>query len=270
MKRYLASCVLEDLQQKMVFIGGPRQVGKTTLALQLIQAEDETSPGYLNYDLSHDREKMLNGDFPVDQKILILDEIHKYKPWRNLIKGFYDKLRSRHAFLVTGSAKLDHYHRGGDSLQGRYHYYRLHPLHLDEVDDLQRLLEFGGFPEPYLMADRRHWNRWQNERRRRVTFEDIASLESVRELNQLDLLATVLPEKVGGLLSIKNLAQDLSIAFATAERWIEILESLYYCFRIQPHHSKTLATTKKERKLFLWDWSLVQNQGARLENFVAV
>ena len=178
-------------------------------------------------------------------------------------------MKSRHQFLVTGSARFDYYRRGGDSLQGRYHYFRLHPLHLDEVDDAQLLFDFGGFPEPCLSGNKRSWKRWQNERRRRVLHEDLVSMEKVREVTQIDLLASILPERVGGLLSVKNLAQDLSVAFETADRWIQILENLYYCYRIQPWASKKLQTTKKERKVFMWDWSLCSDQGARFENFVA-
>ncbi|MBI2602619.1 MAG: ATP-binding protein [Deltaproteobacteria bacterium] len=269
MERYLKSFIIEDLKEKMVFVGGPRQVGKTTLALSLLKAADERDPAYFNYDDQKSRAAILEGRFPAHAPIVVLDELHKFKNWRNLLKGFYDTSRSYRKFLVTGSARLDFYRRGGDSLQGRYHYYRLHPLHLDEVSDMARLLVFGGFPEPYFKGNSRHWNRWQNERRVRVLQEDLISLEQVREVSQVDLLASVLSDRVGSLLSVKNLAKDLGVAFETADRWIEILENLYYCFRIQPYGTKELQTTKKERKLYMWDWSLCQTAGARFENFLA-
>ena len=269
MDRYLTSCIHSDLSEKMVFLGGPRQVGKATIALTLLGADSEDHPGYFNYDFAEMRHSILKGQFPSDETLIVLDEIHKHKDWRNLIKGFYDIMKSRHSFLITGSARLDYYRRGGDSLQGRYHYLRLHPLHLDEVDDFDTLLKLGGFPEPFLSGDKRSWKRWQNERRKRVLQEDLISMESVREVSQVDLLATSLPERVGSLLSVKNLAKDLKVAFETADRWIQILENLYYCFRIQPWASKKLQSTKKERKVYMWDWSLCQNPGSRIENFVA-
>lgn len=275
MKRYLDKIIREDLGEKMVFLGGPRQVGKTTLALKLLPGADERHPAYLNWDSLPARRQLLAGELPSGEKLIILDEIHKYKAWRNLVKGFYDTQKSHRSFLVTGSARLDHYRRGGDSLQGRYHYHRLHPLSLQEISasptrqDLEQLLTFGGFPEPLIKANRRHWLRWQNEHTSRVVREDLFTLERVKEVSQLELLASVLPERVGSPLSVNNLRTDLCVAFETADRWITILENLYYCFRIAPFGVSRLRAATKEQKLYLWDWSLCLNEAARFENIVA-
>lgn len=183
--------------------------------------------------------------------------------------------KSRKKFLIIGSARLDHYRHGGDSLQGRYHYYRLHPLSLYELNakpqqsDLEVLLKFGGFPQPFLKQDTRHWRRWQRERQSRVIQEDLISLEHVKEVSQLQLLAQLLPDRVGSVLSIANLRQDLSVAFETADKWVGIFENLYYCFRIMPYGLPQLRAVKKEKKLYLWDWSLCQDEAARFENLVA-
>jgi predicted AAA+ superfamily ATPase len=274
-KRYLTGPIRQDLAEKMVFLGGPRQVGKTTLALSIIPGADESNPAYLSWDVPESQRLLLKGGLPAEQPLIILDEIHKYKRWRNLVKGFYDRYKSRKEFLITGSARLDHYRRGGDSLQGRYHYYRLHPFSLYELNkkpqesDLETLLKFGGFPEPFLKHNTRHWKRWQRERQSRVIQEDLLSLEHVREVSQLQLLAQMLPDRVGSVLSIANLKQDLSVAFETADKWIGIFENLYYCFRIMPYGLPHLRAVKKERKLYLWDWSLCQNEAARFENLVA-
>ena len=276
MDRYVGAAVAADLKEKMVFLGGPRQVGKTTLALSLLEGESgEAHPAYLNWDDVGSRKALLQGALPADQDLIILDEIHKYKGWRNLVKGFYDLNKSRKRFLITGSAKLDHYRRGGDSLQGRYHYHRLHPLSLYEISntptqsDLHHLLQYGGFPEPFLKGNTRHWKRWQRERRSRVIQDDLISLEQVKEVSQLDLLASVLPERVGSPLSINNLKGDLSVAFETADRWVTILENLYFCFRIQPYGLPKLRAVRKEKKLYMWDWSLCEDEAARFENLVA-
>ena len=274
MDRYIQSAVLDDLQKKMVFVGGPRQVGKTTMALNILGG-DEQHPAYFNWDFADDKRKLLAGGLPSNQPLVVLDEIHKFKQWRNFIKGLYDKNKSRTSFLITGSARLDYYRKGGDSLQGRYHYYRLHPLSVYELnrtpspEDLQALLIFGGFPEPFLAQSERDWKRWQRERISRVIHEDLVSLEQVKEVSQLDLLAVLLQDRVASLLSINSLREDLSASHEAIDRWVRILENLYYCFRIRPFAAKRIKALKKDRKFYLWDWSLCRDPGSRFENLVA-
>jgi predicted AAA+ superfamily ATPase len=259
----------------MVFVGGPRQVGKTTLALSFLPGGSESDPCYLSWDHPAARKTLLAGGLPAGCGIVALDEIHKFKGWRNLVKGLYDTNKSSRRFLVTGSARLDHYRKGGDSLQGRYHYHRLHPLSLVELGrgagarELGQLLQFGGFPEPFLKAGDRHWKRWQREHLSRVVREDLVSLEQVRELGQIELLTQMLPDRVGSPLSVNNLRGDLEVSFETADRWIRILENLYFCFRISPFGLPKLRAVKKERKLYLWDWSVCAEEAARFENLVA-
>lgn len=275
MRRYLEAQVKEDLKEKMVFVGGPRQVGKTTLDLQLLKAKDETHPAYLNWDIPRVQRMLMHGEIPGGEDFLVLDEVHKYKKWRNLVKGLYDGNKTKKRFLITGSARLDYFSKGGDSLQGRYHYHRLHPLSLHELssrpskEELDLLLRFGGFPEPFLKANLRHWKRWQIERQERVVQEDLISLESVKDVAQLKLLSNILPTKVGSPLSVANLRQDLGVAFETADKWVSIFENLYYCFRIQAYGFSMARAANKEKKVYLWDWSLVDDPAARFENMVA-
>ena len=274
MDRYPTRHVVDDLQRKMVFVGGPRQVGKTVLALSILQG-DENHPAYLNWDYFEDKKDILQGKLPSNQDLIVLDEIHKYKEWRNLVKGLYDKRKSTTSFLITGSAKLDYYRKGGDSLQGRYHYYRLHPLSLYEVNtsptkkDLDSLLKFGGFPEPFLSQSETQWKRWQRERLARVVKEDLVSLEQVKEISQLEVLSILLQDKVGSMLSINSLREDLSASHEAVDRWVKIFENLYYCFLLTPYGAKKINALKKDRKLFMWDWSLCKTPGARFENLVA-
>lgn len=273
--RYIKNAVAEDLKSKMVFVGGPRQVGKTTFALTFLPEPTEKHPAYLNWDDVSVREGLMKGRLPGGQKLIILDEIHKYARWRGLVKGFYDSNKSDKSFIITGSARLDYYRKGGDSLQGRYHYYRLHPFSLGEIhpragmDDFNLLLRFGGFPEPILRGEERFWRRWQKEQLQRIIYDDIRDLENIREISLLELLAAELPNRVGSPLSVKNLKELLEVAHESVERWIRVFERMYFCFRIPPYGVKGIRAVKKEQKLYLWDWSRVPGRGPRFENFIA-
>lgn len=275
--RYLGPVVGAALaKRKMAFIGGPRQVGKTTLALGLLgEGADERHPAYLNWDDPRMRARIRNADLPPGEPVLVFDEVHKYARWRNLLKGIWDTEKSARRIVVTGSARLDHYRKGGDSLAGRYRYFRLHPLSLGELDrsgavaDLDRLLRFGGFPEPFVAADETEHRLWQRDRLSRVVREDLRDLEQVREISLVEQLVDLLPSKVGSPLSLANLRQDLEVDHKTVQRWLQILENLYVCFRVAPFGSPRIRAVKKEQKLYLWDWSAVPDGGPRFENLVA-
>ena len=271
-KRYLTAQVEKDLARKMVFVGGARQVGKTTLALQVLDGR----PGYLNWDVPEDREGILTGTLP-RSSMLVFDEIHKYRPWRNYLKGLYDSQvprRRKRRILVTGSARLDFYRFGGDSLQGRYHYLRLHPFSVAELGirtrkDFTKLLELGGFPEPFLRGSAVEARRWSREYRTRLIRDDIVSLERVQDLGSIELLMLRLPELVGSPLSVNALREDLQVSHKTVSKWLDILERLYAVFRLAPFGAPRLRAVKKERKHYHADWSLVQDRALRFENLVA-
>ncbi|MCB0351405.1 MAG: ATP-binding protein [Bdellovibrionales bacterium] len=269
--RYLQGMIGSDLRDKMVFIGGPRQVGKTTLAREFIKNKDQ----YLTWDDLEDRKIIKSHQ--IDSKIgtVIFDEIHKYARWRTLVKGLFDKYSDELSIIVTGSARLDHFRRGGDSLVGRYHYYRLHPLTISELGDvkanqnLQQLLIFGGFPEPFLKKSEAFHRRWQRERINRVVYQDLRDLDTVKDLSKLELLVDALPSRVGSPLSIRSLQEDLEVSPNTVDRWISVLEAIYYCYRIPPFGAPKIRAVKQAKKLYLWDWSEIQSAGPRFENLVA-
>ena len=291
-KRYLVPHILRDLNEKMVFIGGARQVGKTSLA-KYIAENYFKHYDYLNWDARDDRKNILQSQFKGNAEIILFDEIHKYKDWKNYLKGQFYKHKDDFKILVTGSARLDVYRRGGDSLMGRYYYYRLHPFSLAEFlergneivpfkeivfqesgketkEALEIALKFGGFPEPLLKQNEKELRRWHNQRLERLVREDIRDLENIRELSLLHVLVDILPDRVGSLLSLNSLREDLSVAHKTVAHWMDILERFYYHFRIYPFHHKKIRSLKKEPKLYLWDWSDVPDErGARLENIVA-
>ncbi len=267
--RYLAAQVRADLARKMVFVAGPRQVGKTTMARSLPGA----APGYLSWDIAEDRERILRRELP-PSRLWIFDEIHKYRSWRNLLKGLYDGRRPGQRILVTGSGRLDVYRFGGDSLQGRYHMLRLHPfsaaeLRLRAPSELRDLLTLGGFPEPFLGGSEMEARRWSREYRSRLVREDVAGLERVQDLGNLELLALRLPALVGAPLSINALREDLQVSHKTVAGWLQVLERLYAIFRLPPFGAARIRAVKKEQKHYQFDWSLVPSDPARFENLVA-
>jgi uncharacterized protein len=288
-ERYLTKYVLNDLADKMVFIGGPRQVGKTTLAQKLVSNHFQHS-GYYNWDNRQDRRNIMQSNWPGDAELIILDEIHKYIKWKSLIKGEYDKLKDKYKFLITGSARLDLYRKGGDSMLGRYHYYRLHPFTMAEVigsksvphvfneipirtQNNQELFlsmdKFGGFPEPFLKQNTRVLRRWHGEKVDRLFREDIRDIEPVRDIVNMQLLGDILPDRAGSLLSLNSLREDLEVSHRAISSWMNILESFYYCFRIYPYAAKNFRSLKKEAKLYRWDWSEIDHEPARFENLIA-
>ncbi|RKY94461.1 MAG: ATP-binding protein [Candidatus Hydrothermota bacterium] len=274
--RYIAPYVVRDLGKKMVFIGGPRQVGKTTLALAVL---DQYFPSgrYFNWDFDEDRRAILKKQWRQDNTLLIFDELHKFSRWKQWIKGIYDITGSRHSILITGSARLDVYRRGGDSLMGRYHYWRLHPFTLDELPDsigqeeaFDRLMTMGGFPEPFLVGDEREARRWRKERFDRVIREDIRDLEGVHDLQTLHLLLDLLRERVGSTIVIANIAEDLQVAHKTVKRWLDVLERMYLIFVVRPYVRSGPRSVLKPPKVYFFDnGDVLGDEGARFENLVA-
>jgi len=269
-QRYLEAQVRSDVKEKMVFIGGPRQVGKTTLAKRIL---DDDPDGYLNWDIPEHRERILRGEWPVSD-LMVLDEIHKYRKWRGLLKGLYDQWYPKKQIIVTGSARLDLYRHGGDSLQGRYHYLRLHPLSVAELNiktekAFHDLLTLGGFPEPFFRGNLVTAKRWSREYRMRLLQEDVGSLERIHDIGTMELLMLRLPALVGSPLSVNALREDLQTSHKTVERWLKILEKLYAIVRLPPFGSPLIRAVKKEQKHYHFDWSLVPAEAPRFENLVA-
>jgi predicted AAA+ superfamily ATPase len=276
MKRYLREHVLSDIKKKMVVITGPRQVGKTYLAHSL--EKEFRKPVYLNYD---DPEHALvtgRREWPVESDLIILDEIHKMKKWKQFIKGIYDTKPSAQSLLVTGSARLDIFSRTGESLAGRYFQYRLNPLSVKElsgtaapIEILRRLNERGGFPEPYLADTNEDAARWRKQYFYGIIREDIRDLSRIQEIKTLQIMLEMLRRRTGVPLSYLSLARDLQISPHTVKSYIALLESLYIVFLVHPFHRNIARAVLKEPKLYFYDTGFVQgDEGVRLENTVAV
>ncbi len=277
--------------RQMIFVSGPRQVGKTTIAKLLADQ-------YVSWDDQSDRMQILQGpkklaeelnlsDLVVDKPVIAFDEIHKYSKWKNFIKGFFDLYSSNANCYVTGSGRLNIFKRGGDSLMGRYFLYRMHPLSVreflnpnpdyKEIQDpheishssFEQLITFGGFPEPFLKAEERFYNRWRRLRTEQFFHEDIRDMTKVQDVAQLEILAEILIQQSGQLTNYSNLANAVNVSVDTIKRWTTILENLFFSFSIKPWFTNIKKSLIKQPKIYLWDWTLCKDEGSKNENFIA-
>jgi len=299
MDRYLVGELQDHFrdQRQMAFLSGPRQVGKTTIARHLCERLG-TPDSYLNWDNQDHRAIILGGPERIVSRLDLdrlrehkafcaFDELHKYRRWRDLVKGLFDQHENELSVLVTGSARLDVFKRGGDSLMGRYFPYTLHPVSVAEVvvadrndlldhspraidaDSWEALNRFGGFPEPFTRGEQRFWTRWRGLRTQQLFREDLRDLTRVQSIDQIEFLADTVRRQVGQLTSYTSLSNHARVSIDTVRRWLSILQALYYCFAIRPWHRNVPRALRKEPKLYLRDWSLVEDAGARAENLVA-
>ncbi|MDD2685921.1 MAG: ATP-binding protein [Gallionella sp.] len=277
MERYLDNLVLNDLNNKVVVLTGPRQVGKTTLSRQLMQSFDRAQ--YLNWDVLADRMVLQRQTWNPRAGLLVMDEIHKMPNWKGWLKGVADGRPAGQALLVTGSARMDTFPQAGDSLAGRYFSFRLHPISVKEwcqqqkvspADALDHLLERGGFPEPCLATDAVQADRWRAQYFTDLIREDVLEFSRLHEINTMRLFVELLRERVGSPLSLASIARDLAVAPATLKRYLEILQALFIVFTVQPWHRNVGRAILQTPKVYFFDTGLVRgNAGIRLENAVA-
>lgn len=303
-ERYLQQKILNNLNElrQMAFLTGPRQVGKTTLARPFLRS---VIPGvnYLNWDVAVHRKWLTTQLFAgkqrldnAEQSIVVFDEIHKYLRWKNALKGLFDTSEPNTHWITTGSAMLNVYRRGQDSLLGRHFTYHLAPFSVAELamgnrsvpvlaglmkmsfgppasestDALATLTNYGGFPEPLFRTDQSFLVRWRRSRLDRLINQDLATTEMLRQLPLVEQLMFLLPERVGSPLSLNSLREDLEVHFATVRHWMELLERVYYGFYLRPYSQRRGRLLKKEAKWYLWDWTEIDDHAIRFENLMAV
>lgn len=302
--RPLYSRIFTDLisEKSMLFMAGPRQVGKTTLAKSL--AESYANNDYLNWDILSHRSRLIeNPTFfeAIERKdesipLIVFDEIHKYKDWKNYLKSVYDQFYLEFRFLVSGSGRLDLYQKGGDSLAGRYYLYHLWPLTISELgnanvdhadfqenplkismkrhSELQEiwasLATLSGFPEPYLSGRKTTYRRWSNTYSQRLIREDIRDLTGIKSVGDMETLYYLLPSKVGSPISIPSLSKNLKVAYNTVRSWLAMFQRFFMVFSIAPWTRKISRAIQKEQKIYLWDVPRIQDPAARFENMVAL
>ena len=302
-ERTSAAIIKEVIEKdnKMAFVSGPRQVGKTTLAKRYKELFGQGL--YLNWDnVAHQKRILTDPLFferenrdPGKPFLLVFDEIHKYGRWKNYLKGAYDDYKDEFRFLVTGSGRLELFKKGGDSLLGRYFSVPLFPFSLGElggklipfsefikrldnpppstregIERYHQLFQFSGFPEPFVRGTSAFYNRWFSEHKTLLIREDIRDATAIREISLMEHLAHLIPERIGSPLSLNALKEDVGVAFETIRDWLLVLEQFFYLFRVPPFSGRLARTLRKESKLYLFDWVEIENEGFRFENLVAL
>ncbi|MFA5995243.1 MAG: ATP-binding protein [Patescibacteria group bacterium] len=274
MKRSQQDKIMQDLQKKMVFLVGPRQSGKTWLAKEIAKFYHQAV--YLNYDRKADREIIQKEAWLESTDLLILDELHKMPEWKQYIKGVFDTKTPHLSILVTGSARLDAFQATGESLAGRYFVHHLLPFAPAELkntpyNNIDRFIQRGGFPEPFLAETDEAAERWRLQYVNGLIREDILDFEQIHDLRAMQLVLDLLRERVGSPISYSTIAQDVGVSPTTVRKYIQILEALYIIFRVTPFTRNIARSLLKEPKIYFFDNGLVNGDvGAKFENMVAV
>ena len=229
---------------------------------------------------------------------VVFDEIHKYPQWKNILKGYYDELKQNINFVIIGSARLDYFRQSGDSLVGRYFLFKMSPLHPHDLtgfilnrdsawhpksslvpfsdsdktfqEATLQLFDLTGFPEPLSIGTKDFYERWKNNHISLITSEDIRDLSRISNIQKLQTLVFLLPERVGSPVSLNNLKNILGCAHASVKNWLEALKKVYLVFAIAPYTARLSRSVRKEQKYYFWDWGLLQEPGKKFENFIAV
>jgi len=291
--------------KSLILLAGPRQSGKTTFARDIV-AKDFQDVVYFNWDIDADKRKLITDSVffskiprsSISSKpLVILDEIHKYRDWKNYLKGIYDQFEKEYKFLVTGSGRLEYSRKAGDSLAGRYLKFHIFPFTLSELespkidftaflknplkdfediisgntaDNFRNLWELSGFPEPFIKGKKSFWSAWSQTYGQQIVRDDLTTFADIRNLDLVETLFALIPSRVGSPFSINNLALDLKVAFDTVKNWLLLFDSFYLTFRISPWTKKISRSILKEKKIYLFNYPVIENEAARFENLVAL
>lgn len=277
--------------RQMAFLSGPRQCGKTTLAKSLADRyftwDDLATRRLVAGDAAGLADAAGLGIAAVEKPVVTLDEIHKFVRWKSFLKGFFDLYEDRMRLVVTDSARLDIYKRGGDSLMGRYFLYHMHPLGVAELvrpdldvremhpprqidaSDWDALWNHGGFPEPFVRRDARFTHRWRKLRREQLFREDLRDLTRVADFAGIRTLSELLLARAGNQIVAASLSREIGVAEKTVKTWVATLEYFHEGFTVRPWFRNVENSIRKTPKWYQRDWCEVADEGARFENLVA-
>ncbi len=252
-------------RQAAVALIGPRQVGKTTLAYQLAEERDAL---YLDLEDSNDREKLSEPALflgPYEDRLVVLDEIHRAPDLFQALRGIIDKGRYRGQrtgrFLILGSASIDLLRQSGESLAGRIAYVNMQPLDITEVDPEEkatsRLWLRGGFPDSYLALSDQDSLKWRKDFIRTYLERDVPQFGPRIPAETLERLWKMLSHGQGTLLNVSRLANALSLSVPTVTKYIDLFVDLLLVRRLPPFHSHQRKRLVKSPKVYVRDSGLV-------------
>lgn len=283
---------------KMLFVTGPREVGKTSYILNQIK---NLGGSYFNWDDLAVRKAYKNDRnfFTKEsqlQEFIVFDEMQKRNKWKNILTNIYDAYKSDYKFIVPGNARFDYLRRRGDGLSGTYHDCHMFPAsvatvlnkplkeyhlgidlirdvqdssnHVDQ-DTLDLLFNFGGFPEPLIRGTKAFQKRWQERHVQLIVRDELSSLSNLKNLDTIETLVDLLEHRVSSPVSFNSLAGNLSSNHTSVKQWLKQLEKVMLSFHISTWSEGINRALKKNPKVYFYDWSFVRNKGARFENFVA-
>ncbi len=250
-------------EQAAVVLLGPRQVGKTTLALQI--AEERVST-YLDLEREADRQILTEPDLYLDEqhgRLVIIDEVQQMPALFSSLRGQIDARRRKGLrtgqFLLLGSASNVLLNQSAESLAGRVRYVELPPLLLSEVGEgqLHDLWLRGGFPDSFQASDEPSSLRWREDFLRTYLERDIPMLGPRIPATTLRRFWTMLANSQGGLLNAASLAGGLGVSGQTIARYLDLLVDLMLVRRLAPWHENVGKRLVKSPKIYVRDSGLL-------------
>lgn len=262
--RRIAAELIERLDETPALaLLGPRQVGKTTLALEI----GETRPSvYLDLESDADRARLSEPELYLashEDKLVILDEVHRMPDLFQTLRGIIDRGRRKEMrsgrFLLLGSASMDLLRQSGESLAGRISYLEMRPLDALEVPghEAERLWIRGGFPDSYLASSDRLSQRWRQDFIRTYLERDVPMLGPRIPAETLRRFWTMLAHHQSGLLNAAEFARGLGVDNKTVATWLDLLVDLLLVRRLQPWHSNSGKRLVKSPRVYVRDSGLV-------------
>ena len=256
---------LSELLDQFPAVGllGPRQAGKTTLALEIATQRPSV---YLDLESDTDRRKLTDPELYLGQhldKLVILDEVHRlpglFKPLRGLIDRARRDGKRAGQFLLLGSASVDLLRQSGESLAGRIAYIELGPFNIRETDrgEVDRLWVRGGFPDSFLATSDLQSIRWRENFVRTYLERDIPSFGSRIPAETLRRFWTMLAHNQSQLLNAAQLARGLCVDGKTIAKYLDLLVDLLLVRRLQPWHRNAGKRLVKSPKVYIRDSGLV-------------